>query len=93
MQGTMGSSVDGYIHRTSISVPDVLMEGGPEMYNVIDKYLSSACHKEITAADAAKSTADEWTKIVDRLGRDHMKEVNKTFKTLYPVDVLGVLPV
>jgi multiple sugar transport system substrate-binding protein len=45
MQGTMGSAVDGYIHRTSISVPDVLMEGNSEMYNVIDKYLSSACHK------------------------------------------------
>ena len=93
MQGTMGSFVDGYGHRTSVSVPDVLMEGGPEMYNVIDKYMSSACHKEITAAEAAKNTADEWTKIVDRLGRDHMKEVNKTFKALYPVDVLGVLPV
>jgi len=92
MQGTTGSAVDGYVHRTSISAPDVLMEGGPEMYNIIDKYLSSACHNEISAADAAQTTAAEWTKVIERLGRDHMKEVNKWFKTVYPMDVLGIVP-
>jgi hypothetical protein len=68
------------------------MEGGPEMYNVIDKYLSSACHNEMSAADAAQKTAAEWTKVIDRLGRDRMKGVNKLFKAVYPMDVLGVVP-
>ena len=65
-------------------VPEIILRGGSEYHDALDRNLQAAYNKQKTPAEAMADTAKEQDRITRRLGKDTQVEAWRALAAMYP---------
>jgi multiple sugar transport system substrate-binding protein len=71
--------LDGGLKNVEVGYPQFYWEGTPELADALGRNISKAVTGELTSQQALDEAAEEWTKIVQKLGIDKQKAQYKNF--------------
>lgn len=70
---TAREHLDGGLKNIQVAYPQLYWEGAPEYAEALGRSIARAVAGELTSQQALDQAAEEWTKIVQRLGIDKQK--------------------
>ncbi|MGH6959198.1 MAG: hypothetical protein ACREE7_01815, partial [Dongiaceae bacterium] len=78
---TAREHLDGGLKNVQVGYPQFYWEGTPEYADALGRNISKAVTGELTSQQALDEAAEEWTKIVQKLGIDKQKAQYANFVT------------
>jgi multiple sugar transport system substrate-binding protein len=79
--------LDALLANTQVSFPDVILVGGAEYMDLLDKEVQAAVTGLKTAKKALDDAAEKWEDVTERYGREQQLEQWKWLKQFYPKSV------
>lgn len=78
---TAKNHLDAGLANIEVGYPQFFWEGTPEYADALGRNISRAVSGELTSQQALDEAAEEWTKIVQKLGIDNQKSQYRNFIT------------
>ena len=79
--------LDALLANTEVSFPDVILVGGAEYMDLLDKEVQAAITGLKTAEKALEDAASAWEDVTERYGREEQMEQWRWLKQFYPQSV------
>ena len=76
---TAKNHLDAGLANVEVGYPQFFWEGAPEYADALGRNISKAISGELTSQQALDEAAEEWVKIVQKLGIDKQKAQYKNF--------------
>ena len=76
---TARSPLDGGLQNVEVGYPQFYWEGTPKYADALGRNISKAVSGELTSQQALDEAAEEWVKIVQKLGIDNQKRQYENF--------------
>ena len=76
---TARSHLDGGLQNVEVGYPQFYWEGTPQYADALGRNISKAVSGDLTSQQALDEAAEEWVKIVQKLGIDNQKRQYENF--------------
>ena len=76
------------VMNTEVSFPDVILVGGAEYMDLLDKEVQAAVTGLKSAKKALDDAAENWEAVTDRYGRENQIEQWRWLEQFYPRSVI-----